>query len=312
MNKQKIISIILIALGSFLEIFYYFNRFSGDGINPSIAIIQGVALTALLMGIFIMRGKWYVWALIILLAGYSIFNTAAGQRQSLTTKAENTVIQINDQKITDLQNSISRKRNRYSQVEELLNNSISDFEEMWEWRNTTARYEEELDLLDSEIADIEREVITLRNPEIEDSDIGKLYNFYSELVGLSAEWLQFWLQIAFSTFIAMMAPAGILLWPKPKEVVKKIVSTKKDEHWTPYVKKWVNINWIPIRNKQGDKLLSKDSFINFLMGKNFDFGTRRYDRVLKAARIAKVVDSNTIIIKDEAEAIAAIIKIIGR
>jgi hypothetical protein len=309
MNKQKIISLILITFGSFLEVFYYFNRYYSEGTAAWISAVQGIALTALLMGLFLMRAKWYVWIIIVLLAGYSIFNTAAGQRQALTMKAESEIIGINTQKINDLENSIQRKRDRYQQVETLLNNSIDDFDDMWEWRNTTARYEEELSTLDSEIQVIEKEVIALRNPEIDESETGKLYRFYSDLIGINPEWLQFWLQIIFSAFIAIMAPVGIIIFPAPP---RKRSPMKKTDQWRPYVERFVHTNWTGIRQGSHKNILSKDNFIKHLSNKGFEFSSRKYDIIYNAAKKMKVVDNTSITCENERNAIEAIIKVLGR
>ena len=174
MNKQKTISILLIACGSFLEIWYYFARFHAEGTSATISIIQGIALTSLLIGLFILRGKQLVWFLIIPLAAYSIFNTAAGQRQSLTMKSESQVLNINTQKIEDLENSINRKTKRYNDIQTMVNNTVTDLETMWEWKNSTAKYENEMDLIDSEIEDIRLSISELRTPQIEESEIGKI------------------------------------------------------------------------------------------------------------------------------------------
>ena len=310
MNKQKAISIILITFGSFLEIFYYFNRYYSEGTNAWISIIQGVALTALLMGLFLMRQKWYVWIIIVLLAGYSIFNTAAGQRQALTMKAEAQIVGINTQKIQDLENSIQRKRDRYDQVESLLNNSITDFDDMWEWKNTTAKYEDELSELDGQIAAIETEVLALRNPEIEQSETGKLYQFYSDLIGINPEWLQLWLQITFSAFIAIMAPVGIILYPNPPP--KRRAPMKKADQWRPYVERFVHTNWIGIRQGSHKNILSKDNFITHLKNRGFEFSSKKYDMIYNAAKRGKVVDNRSITLDNEKDAIEAIIKILGR
>ncbi|MCK4815596.1 hypothetical protein KA005_07495 [bacterium] len=302
MIKQKTISILLIACGSFLEIWYYCARFYAEGTSAPISIIQGVALTSLLVGLFILRSNRLVWLLIIPLAVYSIFNTAAGQRQSLTMKAESQVTGINTQKILDLENSIDRKTKRYDDIQVMINNTVTDLETMWEWKNSTARYEDEMDLIDSEIETIRLSISELRIPLIEESKIGKIYTFYSGLIGISSEWLQFWLQVIFSFFIAIMAPTGIVLYPVPKKKRTRIID------WKTYITKWVQYNWIGIRTGKSDHILSKKVFMDYARSKGDQFNDIIYRTILKTALQTKSVDKGNKICNTEQEAIEKIYK----
>ncbi|MCK5617447.1 hypothetical protein KAR91_87095, partial [Candidatus Pacearchaeota archaeon] len=265
MNKEKTLAIIIIILGIVLEIYYYTYRFySESGIIP-ISIIQGIALTSLLIGLFILRDRRLVWLLIIPLAAYSIFNTAAGQRQSLTMKAESQVLNINTQKIIDLENSIKRKTNRYDDIQTMVNNTVTDLETRWEWINSTTKYENEMDLIDSEIESIRLSISELRIPRIEESEVGKIYTFYSGLIGISSDWLQFWLQIIFSFFIAIMAPTGIVLYPVSRKKRSRIID------WKTYITKWVQYNWIGIRTGKSNHILSKKVFMEYARSKGDRF-----------------------------------------
>ncbi len=303
MKKQTVISIVLISLGSALEIFYYAARYMGDGIHWSISIIQGIALTALLMGLFIQRRSPAAWFFIVPLVMYSIFNTAAGQRQSLTMNAERQIQNINNQRISTLQSSLKRKQAEYNKTTDLINESIEDFDDAWEWKNTTAKYEGIQDDLDNEMKSIEDKISSLRNPEIAESESGKLYKFYSDLFGWSSMWLQFFLQVAFSAFVAIMAPVGILLYPSKKE---------DETDWYPLVKKWVNTNWIGLRNNSSRIILEKDKFLDYHAVRGFTFRADHHDKIKDAAIKIKAVDKNLITIDNEHEAIEVIMSKLGR
>ena len=303
MIKQKVISILLIGLGSFLEVWYYFARFFSENDLFWISIIQGIALTSLLMGLFILRNRRLVWLLIIPLAAYSIFNTAAGQRQSLVMKSETQVIGINNQKIEDLENSIDRKMNRYDDIQKMVNNTVTDLETRWEWVNSTTKYEEEMNKIDSEVEAMRKSIAILRTPKLENSEIGQLYQFYSRLIGISAEWLQFWLQVVFSFFIAIMAPTGIVLYPAPQKRKRTRIID-----WKSYIEKWVQYNWIGKRTGKSDHILSKKVFMEYARSRDDRFNDIIYRSILKAAINTKSVDKGMKICYDEQEAIEKIYK----
>lgn len=209
--RNKSLAISLIILGSALEIYFYAYRFYSDSGDLLVSIVEGVALTILLIVLFILRKKWYIWLLLIPLVLYSIFNTAAGQRQSLIIKAENQVIGINTEQIEILEKTLIRKNELFDKTSEMINNSIVDFQDMWDWKNTTKKYEDQQKLLDTEIREIESEISELKIPKVDESESGKIYQFYAGLSGVPAKWVQFWLQVALSLFIAIMSPAGIVL-----------------------------------------------------------------------------------------------------
>jgi len=207
---KKIIGFTLILTGVSLEVLYYFQRYVSDGTLPLWSLVQGIALTALLIGLFIqVRENRLLWILIVPLAIYSIANTSAGQRQSLVMKAQNDALTINTERIGEIDDSIERKQKRYDEVSALINNSISDFDEYWEWKNTTARYEGELKDLDSDIEELKREKSELLTPDIDVTTNMQIYVFWSDIFGLdNPDLIQLIMQIVFSFFIAIMAPVG--------------------------------------------------------------------------------------------------------
>jgi len=121
---------------------------------------------------------------------------------------------------------IENKQERYDKVNELLNNSISNFDDAWEWKNTTERYETELKGLQSEIDGLKLQVIELRNPPIEISADSAVYVFWGEIFHIeNVNAIQFFMQILFSFFMVMMAPAGSVLMRKEIIDNKSIIET---------------------------------------------------------------------------------------
>lgn len=281
MNKQKAISIILISLGSFLEIFYYYERFNSSGAHWSISIIQGVALTILLMGLFLLRAKWFVWIIIIPLGLYSVFNTSAGQKDSLEKKVKTESSELNTELIKDLERQRDRKLQAYEDEKNLQADSFETLQEKARWRSTASVSDETISETDSEIDSIEAEIRSLRSTTTI-ATTGKIE----------------WFQVALSFFIAMMAPVGVVLWPVIKE---------DETDWYPLVKKWVNTNWIGIRTNKNRHIMNKDAFLDYHAVRGFTFRADLYDKILSAAIKIKCVDKNMITLDNELEAIEAIL-----
>lgn len=69
------LSIIVALTGSFLEMYYYYFRFTMDGTPAPVAIIQAVALTAFLILAY-SRKLTFLWVPLVI---FSVFATSAGQ-----------------------------------------------------------------------------------------------------------------------------------------------------------------------------------------------------------------------------------------
>ena len=276
MNNQKIISITLIVLGSFLEIFYYYEKFFNSGAHWSIAIIQGIALTILLMGLFLLRTKWYVWFIIVPLGLFSIYNTSDGQQASLYKKVKLEANTENSELIKDLERQRDRKLKAYESETLLQESSFETMQDRAYWKSSVKDSNVIIDAADSEIDDIENEIRSLRKV---DTTTGKIE----------------WFQIALSFFIAIMAPVGLIIFP-----------TAKKEDWKPLIEKWVHTNWTGIRSGQGRNILSREKFLEFIHTRGGDFTIDQYDKIKKAAIESEAVDNNGITIDNETIAIKAI------
>lgn len=232
------IGILLIIFGSVLEVLYYIFRYTAEGTHISWAVIQGISLTILLIAFFLLgngKSKWWFLPAFIL-ALYSIANTSAGQRQALINKAEEQVVQINSGIIIDRESTLERKKDRYDKISEMLDTSIVDFDDYWEWQNTTKKYESEQSGLLNDIEELGREISVLRNPVIEASSNMEIYIFWGDIFGFkNTDRIQFLMQVIFSFFIAITAPVGtmVLSWgiddfkDEKKKRVKNAVKTPK-------------------------------------------------------------------------------------
>lgn len=243
------------------------------------SMIQGVALTLLLMGLFTLRGKWQTWLIIVPLTVFSIYSTATGQKEALTTKLTSEALEVNNSKIEQLESSLELKQRRYDKVESMIDNSISDYADTVRYGKTNPIYEAELNELTYDMDQLRNQIIELNSPDINQVD-------------------KFILQLFFSFFVAIMAPVGILLWPV------SFGST----NWEYHVRKWVNVNWTGIRNGKSDQILNKDKFLEFLRSRDIEFTDDKYDKILNVANRLKVIDNNRITVNNEHEVIKMILR----
>jgi len=87
-----ILSVALLGLGWFLEVYYYQFRFSGDGVQPIVSILIGIGLTLLLTSLFINLNIGKI-IIIFPLVLFSIFCTTSGQNYSYNIKSKSNSIE---------------------------------------------------------------------------------------------------------------------------------------------------------------------------------------------------------------------------
>lgn len=311
----KLYPILLIILGSFLEIYYYSFRFSQDGVNIFISISIAIALTIFLTMLSAYYYKKITWLIIIPLALFSIITTSAGQAFSLgvvrTEKTEETAKELirNDQ-IEELQIEIKRLNNEYDSIENQKNQTITALSDRWEWKNTLARAEERQLVISEEKKILQEELKNLRlqqstHEEIEE-ETTDIYKFYNNLFGINSKWLQFILQSILSLFIALMAPFGIITITSKKEEAKKEV--KEKINFKPYVTRWVTISWTGNRkDKTYKKIMDKTTFLNYWKMRfdqkreSFIFPEYVYDKIKNTAIKLKCVDKKDNIVNNYTE-----------
>lgn len=297
MRKQKALALVILITGVTLEVVYYYSRFLSEGASWWLSLIQSIALTCFLMGAFILaRKNPIMWFIVVPLAMYSIFNTAAGNRSSLIAKAQAETVGINNDQIAELEKTLSRKQAAYDADFGII--QFDSIEERAKWRSTVSTVKDDIDEKESEIDAIEEQIRALKNVSIGDSKISGVYEFYSSFIPVSADALQMILQFALSFFIALMAPSALILF-----------EGKQDENLDYFVKHWVNASWIGVRQGREDKaLLSKEKYLKFAEERGIAVTSELYDRIKKASERAKVVDNGCVTVDNETEAIKAIIR----
>ena len=303
----KFVSISLITLGSFLEIFYYIFRFtSGDGDNIYIAIIKGVALTIMLSGITLLfkNNKLYGVAFAVLMI-YSIICTSAGQSMQYATMAESKMgtIYKTDPVIMQLNADIEQLRDESKQLAGLRMDV--DLYDKWKYEGVINRTNNESEELTTRIKQKINE-IEQRKKIIEDIKQDDLYTFYQNLFRWPIRWSQFILQTALSFFIALMAPLGIMLIDNKKEPREK-----KSVVSATIITDWVFYTWYLHRNK-GIKSIPPDKAVIDLMRKRYPEYTEGTHFAIK--NIAKknnlIDDKNNVVYTVEKQAVKKLLELL--
>lgn len=241
------LSILLIAGGWFLEVYYYQYRFVGDGTPFTISIIIGATLTLLLTALFTMKSvasKIGRVALILL----SVWFTWSGQNYAFNEKNN-----ANSEKTT-LNQSKQQLFNYYTEEVERLNNTITEKQEQipkdikqqtYLQTNGVKPLREEINKLTMEKQRYEKLLKDLI-PDLSTSNNTNLsaYELLAKDIGLDSPTLLKTLsQLFLSLFIALMAPCGITIlstvYPQGKKKVEKkkesrVVTPKKDDIFTLY------------------------------------------------------------------------------
>lgn len=315
---EIIFSVILIIIGSFLEVYYYISRFQGDGIPFWICVIIGVALTLFLSMAVYSRNKNISKALIIALIIYSILATSAGQSFSYQEiKNKNTVEAVQDAYTIE---DIERKKQELVLINteiEKINKSIEEstqtLEDRWYYRNTLAAAEKTKDDLRSRKDKIEielslkTEVAKTHNENQVQSE--NIYGFYNRLTFgfLGEDFLQFFFQTVLSFFIATMAPLGITIITGTKKRVKKNAKMKpakiSNKISLNIIKKWISINWVGVKRGKSDKIIPRESFEKFMETQTEIITKEHYNDILMLSiRAGLIKHDGTIIERDENKA----------
>jgi hypothetical protein len=242
MQKSRALSIGLICLGSFLEVYYSAYRYIQDGIPVWLGIIIGLALNVFLM--ICMIQKRHVLALCLIV--FSIISTSAGQTFSLIQKQSSEIVAAALPEVEELRKESEELGNEKSKIEAQIEETVKTLQDRYQWRNTLAAAEDRK-------REIERLILSNRERIDSLSDVQKtkikennIYTFYEGLTRdiFKADALKFILHTILSVFIALMAPAGILALgseerkEKPKEKKKPLVGGKYIDG-----KKWLALMW---------------------------------------------------------------------
>ena len=226
-----IVAVVMISTGWFLEVYYYWFRFTGDGVDGRVALIIGAGLTVLLTSLFIEPTKLKKILMIPLIL-FSVFCTTSGQaysygeKQREATKTSN--VEINKQQMIDnYNNSILGLQTQLESEIKLIDvdlktraylnkNGVTPTLENIENIKKDIKYYQELrDEILKSLEPIEKEKTAY---EILADDLG-IYN---------ANILKILSLLSLSFFIAIMAPSGVYMMqsmflniPKTKERTKE-------------------------------------------------------------------------------------------
>ena len=315
----KLFSILLIIIGSFLEIYFYWFRFKHDNIVDWLSIIIGMALTLLLCMAIISKKKLHIKLLIISVIIYSVLATSAGQSFSLSLvdkeETQNTVEEkYRQDNINDIETRIKQINTEYETIQNNINATVETLHDRGTYRTALGKAETRLVELNNERTKLRNELAELRNESITYEGIEQkktnIYQFYNDLTGIPEKWLQFILQTILSIFIAIMAPLGIITiqgikkrrevkpeTPKPEKI-------KKD--WTLLIDKWVDINWMGIRSGKSNKILPKNTFLQYTNKHEQKFTEKEYNIIFKTAIVTRCIDKNNKILIEQKKAIEII------
>lgn len=305
-------SVALIIFGSCLEIYWYYYRFISDGIHVAVAWLAGIVLNIFLIVLTRLPKKIPTMALIISMVAYSVFCTSAGQAYNLEqvrmAQEESRSQQADAERERDrIRQTIELLNKRYDLIEVQKNNTITEFEDRYEWKNTLAKAEEDQRAIQGDITRYRAELADLYDAyEVQPPDI---YNYYGALFGWSPQFLQTVLQMLLSGFIALMAPVGVAIWPKKRDIKSRRPRAKKPPTITrDKVERWVNINWIGIRRGTSGKILARETFDEFISNRGEQFSRAMYDAILEKAKSSGVVASDGSVGEiDEKKAVNSII-----
>lgn len=305
--KPFILPVLLIIFGWVLEIYYYWWRYTSDGIDSWVSLVSGIALTlflSILTKFWKINPKFFVTIGVFLIV-YSVFCTSAGQSYSLQLiqqENEREIAKLEDtrREANRIDNTILSLQNRYDLIEEQKNEFITTFDDRYSWKNTLQTAEDSQRAIQSDILNYRAQKEQLIDSvEIKPPDI---YTYYSGLFGLDNKWLQFILQTLLSLFIAVMAPVGILIWPVKQKIRKPYV--KQKQTWKDFIEPWVEINWTAVRaNRTNPTIIPRQGFFDHARKHNYNFTDDIYDKIHARAIEENVVDGAQIILYDEKEAI---------
>lgn len=311
---MRILYICLVALGWFLEVFWYYWRFIQDGTPAWVSMTEGVALTLFLSVVAYARTKQpdrYTAALFFAICAYSIFCTSGGQAYNLNTKlnaadAISTEQQQQQRKdairAESIDRQIARLESDLDTVRQQLG-GVATIEDRAVWRTTVKAAEEQQSEIIAQIEAFEIEKMALDYVDTErDQRTENIYQYYSALIGWSADTLQIILQTLFSAFIAFMAPFGIAALahrqtpePAPKKRKRAPKTIKCAD-----VERLVDVTWSQITAGRGDKIVPREVFMDY-MAKHGGFAIWKYDRISRAMAREGIIDGNRILIPDTVE-----------
>jgi hypothetical protein len=231
---KRVFAIALVLIGTPLEGYFYWFRFTKEGMASYIAWAAGAGLILLLsVLIYLAREDKRLYIPALALACFSVISTSAGQ--SFATLGDNARNAGSEAKLILAQDVIESAKGEmlrldtaYDALVAQESASVTSLQDRYEWTKTLAtveaqkktnraQREKELARYDGAVADLNTASVMVST---------NIYTYYSSLFGLSSTWLQFILHSILSLFLTAMTPTGVALWPR-KEIAIPIVEVEK-------------------------------------------------------------------------------------
>lgn len=295
-NLSKIVEgLLLIGCGWFLEVWYYYYRFTSDGTGWRVSVVIGVSLTIFLTALVRYRNKWSARIIFGLILAYSVFCTSSGQDVALSGRLNEVA---REEALTA---GTAEEKQRYiaeiGKIDKELQQiagSLADInalgiQERAKWRTTIAGAEERAAFLQGEKERYDGLIAGLRGDSVQIKKIST--NIYDRF-GKAGAAVRIFSQVLLSLFIALMAPAGKILMEKPivseENKPETAPSTpNKVDNFAPYVKIWVTLSFLGDGTVIGSYFEFISEFKRKIPGKRFP--EDRYKEIMDAALSSGVV-----------------------
>lgn len=207
---KKLFDWSLIVLGSFLEVYFYAERFGQEGIDPWLCWIMGLALNLLLLHA-VHRIGWQFKAIAIFLICFSVMSTSAGQTFMLLEKGKFETEAKYSEEVGEIAREIKDLSDEREKINEQIGGTVQTLEDRYTWKNTLAMAETRKEEIEAQLKALKdrREKIVTGN--VDTAGGAALYDFYSGLTGgkVRPDWFKLILHTILSIFIALMAPTGV-------------------------------------------------------------------------------------------------------
>jgi len=211
---KKNLSIAMILIGSFLEVYYYTFRFTADGIPWWLGIIIGAGLNLLLMLLVYWKKNSLM---IIFLIAYSVISTSAGQTFSIIEKQKSEIEAKVSPEKKRIEKEIELLQEERAGLSGQISGTIKTLEDRYEWQNTLGKAEKRIEEIEGQIKTYNKSIEDLtKGQTITENNI---YTFYESLLKgiIGKDFLKFIFHTILSVFIALMAPTGIKIMMSGQE-----------------------------------------------------------------------------------------------
>lgn len=247
---------LILLLSSSLEIYYYYFRFSQEGVNIYVSILIATFLTFFLTLLTAYYYKKFTWFIIIPLFIYSIAVTSAGQNFSLGVTEEKQTInqsqELNRQdEINELQKEIRYLDTEFENISPQI--VVADIAERYKYEGVIRRAQTRQDEIRTEKKELQEKISGLRIQQTTHSEVEikttDVYKFYGNLFSINQNWLKFILQTILSFFIAAGSPFAIILITSKKPPSQTTVNQpdptppQSDKITDEQITLFVNLTW---------------------------------------------------------------------